>query len=309
MTIRQIKIGTRGSRLALAQTNTIRELLEKNNQAIDFELVIVKTRGDTDTTSSLEKLGGNGLFTKQIEEELLKGTIDIAVHSAKDLPATDTDGLTLAATPPRETCEDAWLSRKGDKLAEIAPGSVVGTGSPRRQALLLNLRPDLKVTDIRGNVNTRLRKLQDGRYDALIMARAGLRRLHLEAKVTEVLSPKIFIPAAGQGFLAVQIRSNDRSTADIVATIDDQISHRCLDIERLVLRKLNAGCSTAVGVWAHNINDQIIIDAAVLDAQGKTRLETSNSITVDQLDHILIDQVIKHLISQGAKELIDSYNE
>ncbi|UCD94139.1 MAG: hydroxymethylbilane synthase [Candidatus Zixiibacteriota bacterium] len=301
-----IKIGTRGSMLAASQTNQVIELLKQMNPGLTFTVVTVRTVGDRDSTTSLEKMGGTGVFTAQIERELLEGTVDIAVHSAKDLPSDMTDDLTIGAVPLREACEDVWISGDNMLLADTLPGSVVGTGSPRRRAQILHVRPDLKVMDIRGNIETRLRKVVTGQYDALVMAHAGLKRAGLDYNITEILPPEKFVPAPGQGALAVQIRHGDQRIREIAASIDDPISHRCLGIERLLLRRLNAGCSAAVGGLAIFHDDGIRLIAVVLDKNGTRRLYAEGSIPPEQTDEALVDPVVSELLAHGAKEIIDA---
>jgi hydroxymethylbilane synthase len=303
--MKTIRLGTRGSLLATAQANLIAELLGHYRPEYNYELIKITTTGDSDIQSPLPEIGGTGVFTKKIERELLNGTIDMAIHSAKDLPSVMTDGLIIGAVPKRADANDVWLSRNGQKLAEIESGSVVGTGSPRRQAMLLNYRPDLKVKDIRGNIQTRLRKLKDSEYDALIMAHAGLVRSGLADNITEILTDDIFLPAPGQGALAAQIRSDDIRIADLVKPIDDSDSHRCLDTERRLLYKLNAGCSAAVGGLAEIKNGELTLQAAVLDKSGSKRIRSSGKSISEKDDLKLVDYVVNDLFSQGAKELIE----
>jgi len=300
-----IRIGTRGSLLAIAQANLVAESLSRHHPEFNYELVKITTAGDTDIQSSLPEIGGIGVFAKKIEQELLNSVINIAVHSAKDLPSVMTEGLTIGVVPKRAAVDDVWLSRDARKLSAIKPGSVVGTGSPRRQAMLLNYRPDLKVKDIRGNIQTRLRKLENGEYDALIMAHAGLVRSGLADKITEILSYEIFLPAAGQGALVVQIRNNDIKTADLIKPIDDHDSHRCLNTERRLLYKLNAGCSAAVGGLAEIKNGELFLQAAVLDKSGSRCLRSSGKSISEKDDFRLVDDVANGLYSQGARKLIE----
>jgi len=259
-----IRIGTRASRLALTQTGQVAAQLVQLNPNVRFETVTITTEGDADHNTALKKLGGQGLFTKRIEKALLDHEINIAVHSAKDLPSVMTEGLTLAAVPTRESVCDAWLCTSGEKLREIRSGAVVGTGSPRRHAQLLHFRPDLKVEGIRGNVDTRLRKLSEGRYDAIVMAHAGLIR----------------------------------------GSIDQSDAHRCADIERRLLEKLGAGCSTPVGGYARLVEGRCHLTAVVLDNRGKTRLCVSHDIGQSDDNETLLDYVVGHLLEQGAQELI-----
>jgi hydroxymethylbilane synthase len=303
--MKTIKIGTRGSLLAIAQAKSVADLLAAKHSEFKFELAEITTKGDTDTKSALQNMGGVGVFTKKIETKLLDRAIDIAVHSAKDLPSSMTDGLAIGAVPIRGSIEDVWISKHGKNLKQIESNSVVGTGSPRRQAMLVRLRPDLKVKDIRGNVQTRIAKLDDDDYDALIMARAGLERTGLKDRVTEVLSVDDFLPAPGQGALVAQIRSDDGEMAGLVNSIDDANSHRCLDIERLLLYKLNAGCSAAVGGLAVIENGDLTLKAAVLDKAGRKNLSASGRSSKAADDEMMVDGVVNDLFSQGARALIE----
>lgn len=299
-----IKVGTRAGALAIAQTESIIDLLKRHHPHIQFQIETITTRGDTDRKSSLEKIGGTGIFTKQLEEALIEKRIDIAVHSAKDLPSTMTPGLRIGAVPEREDPDDAWLSNAGLSLQNSKPGSVVGTGSPRRRAMLLNLRPDLIVKDIRGNVPTRVQKMEDGGYDCLIMACAGLKRINLDNKITQILPVDKFVPAPAQGALIVQIRTDDTAIQEIVKHIDNKEARRCLIAERLLLEMLGAGCSAAVGGLAQIENQSLILKAAVLDKQGKVRLDESGVSDSPEKDKAMIAGVVKKLIAHEADKLI-----
>jgi hydroxymethylbilane synthase len=307
MVSRVIKIGTRSSRLAIAQTNEILSLVKKSGSKVETRIIPVKTAGDIDRRTALEVIGGYGLFTRAIERELLDGNIDIAIHSAKDLPSRMTNGLTIAAVPRRGSPSDVWISRDGSGLMDSAPGSVVGTGSPRRRAELKNVRRDLRITDIRGNVDTRIRKLESGECDCLIMAQAGLERSGLldSSKDFQVLDHEVFIPAPGQGTLLIQARKGDDEVAELLRPIEDPLSRRCLDIERAFLSRLYVGCSTPVGAYARRENNRIRMSAVVLDKEGETRLYVTNDIDVDEGDVVLVEHVVNRLIDMGAKVLID----
>ena len=314
MAVRTIRVGTRASRLALAQTRLVMAQLEWHNPGVSFEVIETSTRGDQDRTTPLAAMGGQGQFTKALEAALVEGTVDIAVHSAKDLPSVMTPELTIAAVPERESPADVWLCRNGTKMAETPDGAVVGTGSPRRRAQLLHLRPGLRVEGIRGNVETRLRKLHDGEYDALIMAHAGLNRLSVHEPVTEVLSPRDFLPAPGQGALVVQTRTEDVDVTSIAAKIDHKLSHRCLSIERRLLARLQAGCSTPIGGIAEADGDKVVLQAIVLDNDGQKALRAhaereQNKHNVDSLVEDITEDVVRLLIAQGAADLIDGYQD
>jgi hydroxymethylbilane synthase len=304
---RIFRIGARGSKLSQIQANSVIDLLRKSNPAAKYASVIIKTSGDIDVLSPMHKIGGVGAFAKQIEGALLAGEIDIAVHSAKDLPSRNTDGLIIAAVPKRIRCEDALISNNDLPFDKLEPRSAIGTGSPRRRAMLLNARADLQVSDIRGNVETRISKMHDGKYGAIVLALAGLTRMGLADSATEIFPPEKFIPAAGQGTLAVQTRTDDIEILQIMKAIDHDQSHRCLDIERTILSRLNAGCNVAIGVWARYIGDKIKLSAAVLDKNGKKRIDAEHEILSNEQNDGLVDHVYRQLVSQGAVELIEDY--
>lgn len=258
-------IGSRGSQLALWQARHIAEQLERLSVASRIE--IVKTAGDL--PQSWEVLpkataGGKGLFTKEIEDALLAGTIDIAVHSLKDLPAETRDGLTLAAIPEREDPRDAIAGRR---LSELASGARIGTSSGRRAAQLRLLRPDLNIQPIRGNVDTRIRKLREGQYDAIVLAVAGLRRLGLESEIVEIFSPDEMCPAAGQGALAIETRENDPAQA-ICSQLDHPPSRQAVVCERTALACVGGGCQLPIGAFAQIENGVLHARAIVLSADG-----------------------------------------
>ncbi|PKK84331.1 MAG: hydroxymethylbilane synthase [candidate division Zixibacteria bacterium HGW-Zixibacteria-1] len=301
------KVGTRGSKLALAQTGQVVEYLKKLHSNVDFKILTITTEGDHDTATSLEQMGGVGVFTKKIEQELLEHNIDIAVHSAKDLPSVMTEGLAIGAVPERESCSDVWISHDGSSIHEIKAGAVVGTGSPRRRAQLLCMRPELTVTDIRGNVDTRLKKVKEGKYDAILMAHAGLKRAGLDKHITQVLPPDRFIPAPGQGFLLIQIRNDDNEALEITRAVNHEASRRCLTIERLLLEKLQAGCSAAVGGWARFSGNKILLSAVVLDKDGKTRLYAEGNIDYEKPNEKLAKSVTDKLLAKGAAGIIKQY--
>ncbi|MDX9857430.1 MAG: hydroxymethylbilane synthase [candidate division Zixibacteria bacterium] len=304
MAVESIRVGTRASRLAVTQALWVTAHLQQMHPAIDFRLIRISTSGDEERLQPLEQMGGIGVFTKRIEQALIDNEIDLAVHSAKDLPSVMTSGLVLAAVPEREERADVWLSRDARRLDDTPHGAVVGTSSPRRRALLLSMRPDLSVRDIRGNVETRLEKLHAGDYDALIMAAAGLSRLDMEQFVTHRLPTDKFVPAGGQGALAVQCRANDHAVIGVARTIDCEADHQCVDAERRLMEKLGAGCSAAVGCTAMVSGSDIRMIAAVLDKRGVNRLQVSQTDTVaNRFD--LAERLAGELIAQGAKDLLE----
>lgn len=247
-----MRIGTRASVLALAQARRVAERLGPG-----VEIVPMRTEGDRRPEARLAALGGKGLFVREIEEALLGGAIDVAVHSLKDLPAELPAGLHLAAFPVRDDPRDVLVARQAGGLAALRAGSVVGTSSPRRRAIVLGLRPDLVVEPIRGNVDRRLRKLEAGGWDALIVAAAGLERLGLTPPHREFFSPEVFVPAVGQGIVGLEIRADDAGTAERLAALDDPVTRACAVAERGCLRHLGASCATAVA--AHGRLDQGVL--------------------------------------------------
>jgi hydroxymethylbilane synthase len=243
-----IRLGTRGSALALAQAGEVAAGLRA--RGVEVEIVPMRTEGDRLTNASLALVGGKGLFVREIDEALLASRIDAAVHSLKDLPAERPAGLCLAALPPRADARDVLVSRRGEHLADLPPGSVVGTSSPRRRALVLALRADLAVEPLRGNVDTRLRKLESGAYAAVILAAAGLWRLGLAPANAQLLDPEEFVPAVGQGIVAVEARGDDAQTLAALAGLDDRTSRVCAEAERAFLGGLGASCNSPLGAHA-----------------------------------------------------------
>jgi hydroxymethylbilane synthase len=247
-----LRIGTRGSPLALVQARTVRERLAAalGRPADTIELKIIRTTGDTIIDRPLAEEGGKGLFTKEIEEALIRGDIDLAVHSAKDMPTFLPKGLILAACLEREDPRDVFISAKAKTIAALPQGAKVGTASLRRQAIMKRARPDLEVAPLRGNVETRLRKLDDGEADAIILALAGLRRLGLEGRATRIMSADEFLPAAGQGAIAVETREDDAETRALLAKIDHSDTSTAVAAERAFLAVLDGSCKTPIGAHA-----------------------------------------------------------
>jgi hydroxymethylbilane synthase len=247
-----LRIGTRGSPLALVQARTVRERLAAalGRPADTIELKIIRTTGDTIVDRPLAEEGGKGLFTKEIEEALIRGDIDLAVHSAKDMPTFLPKGLILAACLEREDPRDVFISAKAKTIAALPQGAKVGTASLRRQAIMKRARPDLEVAPLRGNVETRLRKLDDGEADAIILALAGLRRLGLEGRATRIMSADEFLPAAGQGAIAVETREDDAETRALLAKIDHSDTSTAVAAERAFLAVLDGSCKTPIGAHA-----------------------------------------------------------
>lgn len=268
MTIDPLRVGTRASQLALTQTGWVADRLRARTAAV--EVVPVSTRGDRRQDAPIQRLGGDGVFVRELEQALLDGRIDVAVHSLKDMPTAVTPGLEVAAVPVRALPFDVLVTAdRAGSLEALPAGAVVGTSSVRRVAQVLAARPDLVVRPLRGNVDTRLRRLDAGDYDALVLAGAGLERLGLAARITEVLRPPLFWPAVGQGALAVQIRTADPRAREAVATLDDPATHLAVRAERSCLAALAGGCLAPIGAWARPIaSGGMALGACVLEMAG-----------------------------------------
>jgi hydroxymethylbilane synthase len=295
-----LKIGTRSSPLARWQADWVAARLVELGQAV--EIVFITTQGDV-RSGPLGQIGGQGLFTKEIQRALLSGEVDIAVHSLKDLPTQEVDGLTLGAIPPRESAGDVLVARQAADLASLPTAARVGTGSLRRRTQLLHARPDLVLLDIRGNVDTRLRKLDDGEFDAIVLAEAGLKRLGLESRITAVLPKSIVLPAVGQGALGIEIRANDVRARDALAPLDDVDTRASVVAERALLAELRGGCLAPVGAWGRVEEGELRLDAVVLSADGKTRIAARETAEPFQA-HALGVRVAAELLRQGADALI-----
>jgi hydroxymethylbilane synthase len=280
---RTFRIGTRASRLARWQASWVAEQLRGLNPGLTLDLVEIKTHGDRDGNSSLANIGWAGSFTKDVQQALRERSVDLAVHSLKDLPTETSDDLMLAAIPAREDAADALVAPEHQTLYGLPPRSLIGTGSPRRRAQLLFLRPDLRVVTLRGNVETRLRRAVAGRLDAVLLALAGLRRLGLERYVTERLEPSEFLPAPGQGALALECRRDDVLTQELLKSIDEPVTHGAVRAERAALAALQGGCAVPIAAWArqvesneiHRLDEALALDAAVFNVDGRARLKVS----------------------------------
>jgi hydroxymethylbilane synthase len=274
-----LRIGTRGSPLALAQAHEVRDRLAAAHGIApeSIELQIIRTSGDRIQDRPLSEVGGKGLFTKEIEEALLAGTIDLAVHSAKDMPTLLPDRLLLAAFLPREDVRDVFISRKAETLLDLPRDAVVGTASLRRQALAKRLRPDVQVVTFRGNVQTRLRKLDEGEVDATLLALAGLKRLGLTEHATSILEIEEFLPAVGQGAIAIETRSDDSATRKLLAAINHSPTEIALAAERAFLTVLDGSCRTPIAGHARLAGGELHFRGLIARPDGSESLETSRS--------------------------------
>ncbi|HUK09378.1 MAG TPA: hydroxymethylbilane synthase [Stellaceae bacterium] len=268
-----LRIGTRGSPLALAQAAAVRrrlgEVVPELAHESAVETVVIRTTGDRIRDRTLAAIGGKGLFTKEIEAALSERAIDLAVHSLKDVPSLVPEGLAIVCHLPRADPRDAFLSRKAPSLAELPAGALVGTASLRRQAQLLHARPDLQVVPLRGNVDTRLRKLAEGPIDATLLAVAGLQRLGAESAITAILPPELMLPAPAQGTIAVEARTDDRRVLDLLALIDDAPTAACSAAERALLAALDGSCRTPIAALAQIDGDRLTLRARIIRPDGR----------------------------------------
>lgn len=302
--MRKIVIATRGSALALWQANHIKSLLEQKYTDIYVELLVLKTKGDIILDVPLAKVGGKGLFVKEIEDALLNGTADLAVHSMKDVPMILPEGLTLGAIPPRGVPTDLFLSEKYESLNTLPQGASLGTSSLRRQAQVLNLRPDLNITFLRGNVETRLRKMQEGQYDAIILASAGMKRMGLSAKYEQELAPPIFIPAVGQGALGLQIREDDEYMTRRIFFLNHEPTRICVEAERAFLRALDGGCQVPIAGFATLNGESVSLSVLVAEPDGSIILHDEGTSVYTEREN-LGKKLAKNLLDKGAKEILD----
>jgi hydroxymethylbilane synthase len=300
-----LRIATRGSRLALWQTEHVAAALARSHSGLITSVVEIRTTGDILTDVPLSSVAGSAFFTRQIEAALLDGEADIAVHSLKDLASQDVEGLELAAILEREDPRDALVARAPCTLDTLESGARIGTSSVRRKAMLSSLRPDLELLELRGNVPTRVRKLDEGEYDAIILATAGLKRLGMGHRVQETLDLSRFVPAAGQGAIAVQVRTDDSKTAALVETLQHHPTRAAVAAERTFLAELSVGCQAPVGVHASVSGDDLEVRAAVLSTDGDQRLDVRALGTLDQAE-ALGRQLADEIRAGGGVELIQA---
>jgi hydroxymethylbilane synthase len=263
-----VVIGTRKSKLALAQSEMMRAALIEAHPGLAVELELITTKGDMILDRPLSAVGDKGLFVTEIEDAMREGRVDLAVHSAKDLPSELPPDMTLAATPCRADPRDALISRHGLRLIDLPQGARVGTSSLRRACQLRYLRPDLELADLRGNVDTRLRKLHEGQYDAIVLAAAGLLRLNLEHEISEILEPDVMIPAVSQGALGIEARAGDERMAELLATLDDPSTRIAVTAERAFLAQIGGGCQVPVGAYAR-LNDNTLTLIGMIGSRDK----------------------------------------
>jgi hydroxymethylbilane synthase len=299
-----IKIGTRGSKLALWQANWVKSVLEQNFPPTPIELIVIKTQGDKILDVPLAKVGGKGLFIKEIEQALLTRRIDIAVHSMKDMPADIPEGLCIGAIPERENPVDVFISRNGAQFIELAAGSIIGTSSLRRGAQLRHARPDIIIQPIRGNLDTRLKKLESENFDALVLAAAGVKRLDLEHKITEYLDPEIMLPAVGQGALCIEIRKDDSTVGPLVASLEHASTRAVVAGERAFLNRLEGGCQVPIAGHGRISEKQFAITGLVAEVDGSRVIKGEKSGPLDSAETIGID-LAEDLLAAGADKILE----
>lgn len=299
-----LRIATRKSALALCQTNYIKSQLQKIYPKLVVELIEITTTGDKNLNDPLHKVGGKRLFVKELEQALLEGKADLAVHSLKDIPADIPLGLTIAAISKREDPRDVLLSNVASNLASLPTGAVVGTTSLRRICQLRAIRPDLEIKPLRGNVDTRLQRLDEHKFDAIVLAAAGLNRLGLQQRITEFFSSSQFLPAAGQGALAIETRE-DQEIREIVRPLNHEETQYCVTAERALNLRLDGGCQVPIGALATLKNGQLLLEGLVGSPDGKSILRANGAAKAKDAE-ILGVYVAEDLLKQGAEKILQA---
>jgi len=298
-----VKIGTRGSQLALWQANWVKNALARLHPQLRVEVVPIKTKGDKILDVPLARVGGKGLFVKEIEEAVLAERVDIAVHSMKDMPAEIPSGLAIGAVPPRESPFDALVSRSGQRLRELPRNSRIGTSSLRRASQLLNARPDLRIVSLRGNLDTRLRKLQTEDMAAIVLAAAGLKRLGLERHVTQTLTVDVMVPAVGQGALCIERRADDARIGALLDELDHGPTRTEVQAERALLGRLEGGCQVPIAGFCRWENAHIVLTGLVADLDGRRTIRADISGPADAARELGV-RLAERLLSEGADKLL-----
>jgi len=301
--MKRLVIGTRGSRLALWQAGRVADLLQACHEGLVVETEVIHSDGDLDLTTPLAESSGTGVFVRRLEQALLNGEIDVAVHSLKDMPTDQPEGLVVAGVPQRHDARDALLSTEGWTLETLPRGTVVGTGSPRRRGQLLHARPDLSVVGVRGNLDTRLRKLKEGQYGALVLALAGVERLGIDSVAVQPLTLEECLPASGQGALGVEVRADDEANRSLVEALNHAPTLACVDAERAFLRRLEAGCQAAATAYARHVGGKLRIDALVADVDGLAVLMERETANVAE-GTFAASRLAEHLLVAGAEEIL-----
>ena len=305
---KKIVIGTRGSQLALWQANWVKSEIEKRHPELEVSLEKIKTTGDKILDVPLAKVGGKGLFVKEIEEALLEGRCHLAVHSMKDVPTFFPEGLHLRCITEREDPRDAVFSRNNVKLMDLPKGARIGTSSLRRQSQLLAIRPDFQILQLRGNLDTRMKKLDNGDFDAIILAGAGVKRLGWADKITELLSPEISLPAIGQGALGIETPTADKYINELVSFFDHPETSYCVRGERALLKRLEGGCQVPIAAHGTLSGNNIKIDGLVASTDGKTIIKDSVTGPKIECEKLGIE-LAERLLAQGAYDILKDLYE
>jgi hydroxymethylbilane synthase len=302
---KHIKIGTRASMLALAQSNWIKDQIEAHHRDVKVDLVKIITKGDKILDVPLAKVGGKGLFVKEIEEALLSNQVDLAVHSMKDVPTELPDELHLGIITKREDPRDALISNDYSSLADLPNRAKIGTSSLRRKSQLFALRPDLVIEDLRGNLDTRLKKLDNKQYDAIILAAAGLNRLNLADRATAFFEPEQMLPAIGQGAVGIELRKSDTDLFEGISFLEDYSTQVTVRAERAFLQRLEGGCQVPIGAFARLDSNQIIMSGLIASIDGKQILKEESTDTVENSE-LLGKRIAEKLLAQGGKEILNT---
>lgn len=300
----ELKIGTRGSQLALFQANWVKERLVQAHPDLKVTLVKIKTTGDKIQDAPLAKIGGKGLFVKEIEEALLQKRIDLAVHSIKDVPTEFPEGLHLSVITKREDARDVLISKDGKPLKNLPKGAKIGTSSLRRQAQLLHFRSDFELIPLRGNLDTRLKKLRTMNLDAIVLALAGVKRLGLEEKITEIIPPEVSLPAIGQGALGIETRLADQEVESQIRFLNDRDSSIAISAERAFLKKLEGGCQVPIAAFARIVGTTLQIDGMVGTIDGKRLIRHPVEGPIEKAESLGVE-LAEILLGEGAKEILD----
>lgn len=305
----KIRIATRKSPLALWQANFVKQNLLLAHKDLTVELIPMVTQGDIILDSPLSKIGGKGLFVKQLEQAILNNEADIAVHSIKDIPAQFPEGLMLATICQRDEIRDAFVANKYASLNDLPEGAIVGTSSLRRQCQLRSHFPHLIIKDLRGNVGTRLNKLDDGQYDAIILASVGLKRLSLEHRITQYIDTDLMLPAVGQGAIGIESRTDDKQILDIISVLDDKKSRACIQAERAMNNALQGGCQVPIAGYCRLNNDELMLQGLVGRVDGSKIIKQQITGFINEAES-LGEKLAKQLLNQGADliltELLDA---
>jgi hydroxymethylbilane synthase len=300
----KLRIGTRGSQLALWQANWVKEQLIRKHPDLDVEIHTIKTTGDKILDVPLAKVGGKGLFVKEIEEALLDNSVDLAVHSMKDVPTELPKGLGIVAVSEREDPRDAVLGQNNTPILELPQGAKIGTSSLRRQAQLFAARSDFVIEPLRGNINTRLRKLKEGMYDAIILAMAGVKRLEWDKEVTEVIDPDVMLPAIGQGALGIEARLDDEATLERIAFLNDEVTSSCVAAERAFLHRLEGGCQVPIAAYAVREGDEVLLTGLVGSVDGTRIIKESDRGPAAEAAQ-LGDTLANRILEAGGREILE----